>query len=108
MPGQICPVVGSGSIFSHLPGPKLCAVDYVDVCAFPDFRLEPVWLCAETGKHVQVQKPVATNLETAREMIDVAHPNAGRGRLTTTFVFVDDRARVLPCARKASYDPSVV
>ena len=83
-------------------------VDYVDVCTFPDFRLEPVRLCAETGKHVQVQKPVATNLETAREMIDVAHPNAGRGRLTTTFVFADDRARVLPCARKASYDPSVV
>jgi len=47
-------------------------VDYVDVCTFPDFRLEPVRLCAETGKHVQVQKPIATNLETAREMIDAA------------------------------------
>jgi UDP-N-acetyl-2-amino-2-deoxyglucuronate dehydrogenase len=47
-------------------------VDYVDVCTFPDFRLEPIAICAETGKHVQVQKPVATNLQTARRMIDVA------------------------------------
>src|ERR1700736_6841765 len=47
-------------------------VDYVDVCTFPEFRLQPLRVCAETGKHVQVQKPIATNLETAREMIDVA------------------------------------
>ncbi len=47
-------------------------VDYVDVCTFPDFRLEPLRICAETGKHVQVQKPIATNLQTAREMVDVA------------------------------------
>jgi UDP-N-acetyl-2-amino-2-deoxyglucuronate dehydrogenase len=47
-------------------------VDYVDVCTFPDFRLEPIEICAETKKHVQVQKPIATNLETARRMIDTA------------------------------------
>ncbi len=47
-------------------------VDYVDVCTFPDFRLEPVMACAEAGKHIQVQKPIATNLETARKMIEVA------------------------------------
>jgi len=47
-------------------------VDYVDVCTFPDFRLEPVEVCAHAGKHVQVQKPIATNLETARRMIDTA------------------------------------
>ena len=47
-------------------------VDYVDVCTFPDFRLQPIEICAETKKHVQVQKPIATNLETARKMIDVA------------------------------------
>ena len=47
-------------------------VDYVDVCTFPDFRLEPVRICAEAGKHVQVQKPIATNLETARQMIECA------------------------------------
>ena len=47
-------------------------VDYVDVCTFPDFRLEPIEICAKTGKHVQVQKPVATNLDTARRMIETA------------------------------------
>src|SRR5882724_13363632 len=47
-------------------------VDYVDVCTFPDFRLQPLRICAETGKHVQVQKPISTNLEAAREMIETA------------------------------------
>jgi predicted dehydrogenase len=47
-------------------------VDYVDVCTFPDFRLEPVTLCAEAGKHVQVQKPIATDLATARQLIEIA------------------------------------
>src|SRR5690348_17587586 len=47
-------------------------VDYVDVCTFPDFRLQPLEICAEMKKHVQVQKPIATNLETARKMIDTA------------------------------------
>jgi predicted dehydrogenase len=47
-------------------------VDYVDVCTFPDFRLQPVKACAESGKHVQVQKPIATNVAVAKEMIDVA------------------------------------
>lgn len=51
-------------------------VDFVDVCTFPDFRLQPLLICAETKKHVQVQKPISTNLKTAREMIDVAR-NAG-------------------------------
>jgi predicted dehydrogenase len=47
-------------------------VDFVDVCTFPDFRLQPLKICAATGKHIQVQKPIATNLETAREMIETA------------------------------------
>jgi UDP-N-acetyl-2-amino-2-deoxyglucuronate dehydrogenase len=47
-------------------------VDYVDVCTFPDFRLQPIEICAETKKHVQVQKPASTNLETARKMIETA------------------------------------
>lgn len=47
-------------------------VDYVDVCTFPDFRLQPIRICAETGKHVQVQKPISTSLATAREMVQVA------------------------------------
>jgi UDP-N-acetyl-2-amino-2-deoxyglucuronate dehydrogenase len=47
-------------------------VDFVDVCTFPDFRLQPLEICAETKKHIQVQKPISTNLETARKMIDTA------------------------------------
>src|SRR5260370_4029462 len=47
-------------------------VDYVDVCTFPDFRLQPIEICAQSGKHVQVQKPIATSVETARAMIETA------------------------------------
>ena len=47
-------------------------LDYVYVCTFPDFRLEPVALCAQTKKHVQVQKPIATSLAAARQMIETA------------------------------------
>src|SRR5438105_2015338 len=47
-------------------------VDYVDVCTFPDFRLQPIEICAQTGKHVQVQKPISTSLATARQMIETA------------------------------------
>jgi UDP-N-acetyl-2-amino-2-deoxyglucuronate dehydrogenase len=48
-------------------------VDYVDVCTFPDFRLQPLRICAESKKHIQVQKPIATNLKTAGEMVDTAN-----------------------------------
>ena len=48
------------------------AVDYVDVCTLPNFRLEAIEACAASRKHVQVQKPMATTLETARQMIDIA------------------------------------
>jgi predicted dehydrogenase len=54
----------------------LCArpdIDYVDVCTYPNFRLQAVEACAEHRKHALVQKPISTNLETARKMIDVAH-----------------------------------
>ncbi len=47
-------------------------VDFVDVCTFPDFRLQPIEICAETKKHVQVQKPISTTVETARRMIETA------------------------------------
>jgi predicted dehydrogenase len=46
-------------------------VDYVDLCTLPAVRLEPVRLAASHGKHVQVQKPIATTLDIARQMIDV-------------------------------------
>jgi UDP-N-acetyl-2-amino-2-deoxyglucuronate dehydrogenase len=59
-----------------LPGyEEVCShpeVDYVDVCTFPDFRLQPLEACARSGKAIQVQKPIATNLETARRMIEIA------------------------------------
>jgi UDP-N-acetyl-2-amino-2-deoxyglucuronate dehydrogenase len=47
-------------------------VDYVDVCTFPNFRLPAVELCAQTKKHVLVEKPIATNLATARSMFHAA------------------------------------
>ena len=47
-------------------------LDYIDVCAFPDFHLEPVRACAEINRPVMVQKPIATNLDTARQMITIA------------------------------------
>jgi predicted dehydrogenase len=47
-------------------------VDYVDLCTFPDFRLPVAKLCAENGKHLLVQKPMAIDLATARTMISVA------------------------------------
>jgi predicted dehydrogenase len=47
-------------------------VDYVDLCTMPDFRLEPLEICAESGKHIQVQKPMAISLETARRMVETA------------------------------------
>jgi UDP-N-acetyl-2-amino-2-deoxyglucuronate dehydrogenase len=48
-------------------------VDYVDVCTFPAYRLQAVELCAQSGKHVLVQKPMTIDLVTARRMIEIAH-----------------------------------
>ncbi len=47
-------------------------LDFVDVCTFPDFHLEPLEECAAFGRPIQVQKPIATNLATAREMVERA------------------------------------
>ena len=47
-------------------------VDFVDVCTFPDFRLQPLKICAASGKHIQVQKPIATSTAVAQQMISVA------------------------------------
>src|SRR5215210_261469 len=47
-------------------------VDFVDVCTFPDFRLQPLEICAAHHKHIQVQKPMAITLDTARRMIETA------------------------------------
>jgi UDP-N-acetyl-2-amino-2-deoxyglucuronate dehydrogenase len=47
-------------------------LDYVDVCSFPDSHLEAVCFCAESKRHIMLQKPIATNLAEAREMIRLA------------------------------------
>jgi predicted dehydrogenase len=47
-------------------------VDIVDVCTLPNFRMQPLELCAKNRKHILVQKPMATNLATARAMLDLA------------------------------------
>jgi predicted dehydrogenase len=47
-------------------------IDFVDVCTPPELRLPIVEACARFGKHVQVQKPIATDLATARKMIEIA------------------------------------
>lgn len=44
-------------------------VDFIDVCTFPDFRFQPLKIAADAGKHVQVQKPIATDLQTAMGMV---------------------------------------
>lgn len=54
---------------------RICSdprIDFVDVCTFPEFRLEPVISCARAGKPILVEKPMATNLDTARRMLVVA------------------------------------
>ena len=57
------------------------AVDFVDICAFPDSRLEMTAAAAANGKHVLVQKPIALTLEAAQEMIDVRTITSPRLRL---------------------------
>jgi len=74
--------IASGERFAAEYGARLAAtfeevcsdpeVDFVDVCTFPDFRLQPLRVCAENKKHIQVQKPIATTTTVAREMIDLA------------------------------------
>jgi len=58
-------------------------IDYIGRVHFPEFRLEPVQCCASANKHIKWQKPMATNLDTARRMIDIAYDAAhptGRGK----------------------------
>lgn len=48
-------------------------LDFIDVCTFPDFHLQPLEVCAVLRRPIQVQKPIATNLKTAQRMLDLAH-----------------------------------
>jgi len=59
--------VGNYAELCRWPG-----LDFVDVCTYPDFRLPPVVACAEAKRAVLVQKPIATNLATAKQMLEVA------------------------------------
>jgi predicted dehydrogenase len=77
-------------------------LDFVDVCTFPDFHLEPIEACAEIKRPLVVQKPIATNLDTARKMIGVAR-SAGiklgvmsQHRFDDATIFLK---RVLPAGR---------
>jgi UDP-N-acetyl-2-amino-2-deoxyglucuronate dehydrogenase len=47
-------------------------LDFIDVCTFPEFHLQPVEVCGEIKRPIQLQKPIATNLETARRIVQVA------------------------------------
>src|ERR1700722_14070470 len=47
-------------------------VDCIDVCTFPGYRLPAVDLAAKAHKHVLVEKPMAVDLETAAQMVEVA------------------------------------
>ena len=52
----------------------LCArpdIDFIDVCAFPDSRLDMTKAAVACGKHVLLQKPIALTLEAAQQMIDI-------------------------------------
>lgn len=46
--------------------------DIVDICTLPNVRLEPLRLAAAHGKAVQVQKPIATTVAIADQMLDIA------------------------------------
>ncbi len=55
-------------------------LDFIDVCTFPDFHLEPVTICAELGRSIQLQKPIATNVDIARRIVQTArHANITLG-----------------------------
>jgi len=69
---EFCAQYGGEAVATWQDVCKHPRVDFVDVCTFPDFRLEPIELCAVKKKHVQVQKPIATNLETAKAMVETA------------------------------------
>ncbi len=58
---------------------ELCrfpGLDFIDVCAFPDFHLEPVKICAAIKRPIMLQKPMATTLQEASEIIRLARAAA--------------------------------
>lgn len=58
-------------------------IDFVDLCTFPDSRLDLVKHAVANGKHVLNQKPIALTLEDARAMIDLTnHANLRLGTVS--------------------------
>jgi len=51
---------------------RLPGLDFIDACTFPDFHLAPVEACAAIRRPIQVQKPIATNLETAMPRLNAS------------------------------------
>jgi predicted dehydrogenase len=47
-------------------------LDYIDVCTFPNFHLQPVTICCEIGRAVLLQKPIAATLSEARTIVDAS------------------------------------
>jgi predicted dehydrogenase len=72
-------------------------VDFVDVCTLPDFRLSAVELCAAHKKHVQVEKPIAIDLATARRMLECARLAGITLGVVSQHRF-DDASQFLKCA----------
>jgi UDP-N-acetyl-2-amino-2-deoxyglucuronate dehydrogenase len=64
----------NGAEFVH-SAEELCRhprVDYVDLCTLPNYRLPVVELCALSGRHLLVQKPMAIDIATAERMVLLA------------------------------------
>ncbi len=59
--------VADSSALCRYPG-----LDYVDVCTFPDSHPALVEACAGIRRPVMLQKPIATNLAEAREIVSTA------------------------------------
>lgn len=54
---------------------ELClypGLDYIDVCTFPDFHVQPVKICCDIGRAVLLQKPIAVNLAQAKTIVEAA------------------------------------
>jgi len=69
-------------------------VDFVDICTFPDVRLEPLQVAADAGKHVQVQKPIAIDVATAKAMVEYTRAKGvklsvvSQGRFNDSILFL--------------------
>ncbi len=51
---------------------RLPGLDFVDVCTYPNFRLEPVEACASIRRPVQLEKPMATTLPVGQQILQIA------------------------------------